>query len=197
MKDNTNNEINPRIFKLIRCQTFIFAALAVLSIVAGVWLSISSYGYNWITIPVSLFVSYVILKVTGLISTLILKRIFYGSDSAGFIQDAKDAFEFYDKNKKSLEAEDQQMRDGAHPDKLGKEIAIKILRTAEGVLGRYMDEDFFEWIEIADENNVPVKLSFIGTMDLSKGLTRPVPAGCLLIEPGVLYGTEEALAATA
>jgi hypothetical protein len=185
---NPENAVTTPMRKLLKWQAVFLAILAIASTVGGIWLTIDSYGYTLISIPVALVVCYLFMKISGLVSTFILKRIFYGSDTESFMNDAKAAFEAHDLIKKEITTSVEQ-------NTTTDAIMIKILRTSESVLARYMDHDIFDWIEIADVNDNPVRLSFIGTMDLSKGLQRPVPSGCMLIEPGILYGTEEALIA--
>jgi hypothetical protein len=177
-----------RIQRLLKWQTVSLAILSIASIAGGIYLSINSYGYTWITIPIAMFVSYCLLKASGFLSTFILKRIFYGSDTETFLNDARDEFTEYDNRiKKNIKTLEQQNEVAPT-----EQISIKITSTSE-VYGRYLDKDFFEWIEVANLEGESVRLFFVGTMDISKGITRPVPDGCMLLEPGVLYGTQAAL----
>jgi hypothetical protein len=66
------------------------------------------------------------------------------------------------------------------------QLDFRIVKKARKPLGKFMDEYFYEWIEVARGGEV-VRLKFEGTLDLKKATVKDIPADCLVLPPGIIY----------
>mgnify|MGYP001393129737 CR=1 FL=1 len=67
---------------------------------------------------------------------------------------------------------------------------FRVTKKARKPLGRYMDHDFYEWIEIA-RGEARERLYFDGTIDLKKATVKDIPGDCLILPPGIIYRAQQ------
>lgn len=67
-------------------------------------------------------------------------------------------------------------------------INLEIVGHPEQPVGRYMDCEFFEWLDFKTGDDSTIRAHFFGTVDLKREVH--IPSGCLLLSPGILYKIE-------
>lgn len=65
-------------------------------------------------------------------------------------------------------------------------IELSIENHPETPIGRYKDVEFFEWLDLMDEDKTVRRATFFGTIDLTQE-TISLPQNMFLLAPGLLY----------
>jgi hypothetical protein len=66
-------------------------------------------------------------------------------------------------------------------------INLEIAGHPDEPVGRYMDHEFYEWLDFKSKDGT-VRAHFFGTVDLKREVF--IPPGCVLLSPGLLYEIE-------
>lgn len=69
-------------------------------------------------------------------------------------------------------------------------LKFTVLAVPETPVGKFMDHDIFEWIDIVDTAGTKYRCFFTGTMNLSSGKTFTIPAKSFVLPPGIIYQVE-------
>ena len=168
--------INPRMQKIVKYQRF----AAVLNAVLTFWIATSVIGTYFpdsgdITkFFLGIVGGFVCFRLFNIISLVILQLYFYRGKTEEMIEDAEQALIETAPKEKSAAPTTQQ-------------VSVKIVNTPDKIHGRYMDAEFYEWIEIEKPDGGTVRCTFSGTLDMSKGTPSYIPPKNFLIPPGILY----------
>jgi hypothetical protein len=120
-----------------------------------------------------LLLAWLTMKFLNGLTLLILQIKFYGFSHQGaeeLLNDSEDAV-------KAIHA--------VVPDV--NQVMLKIINTPDKPLGRFMDAEFYEWVDVAGQDSIVHRFLFSGTVDMSKGLPQKIADGCILLPPGILY----------
>jgi hypothetical protein len=71
------------------------------------------------------------------------------------------------------------------------ELRLKILAVPDKIFARYMDIEFYEWLDIEGPDGKPIRFTFKTTEDMSKGRIPAIEQNCILIPPGLVYETTQ------
>lgn len=168
-------EIDPRMERVLTGQlkaTFINAILAII-ISFGSTLYFWDYGLeNFVLAAIS---SFVLNKLLNFITLSYFQWKNYRGHYAEMVDDATYASDLITKSVEQDESPLQQ-------------LSITIMNTPEKTAGRYMDVDFYDWLDVKGIDGNPVRVTFNGTISLENGDIPP--QGSIVIPPGLIYQVE-------
>lgn len=75
-----------------------------------------------------------------------------------------------------------------------KTVIMHVENLPETPLGKYMDTDFYEWIDFRDETGKIQRFSFDGTIDMNSSESMPPIHGVYIVPPGIIYKKDESRA---
>lgn len=126
---------------------------------------------------VAMLSAWLMIKLFNKVTLIGLQLFFYGFNSEELQRDAAEAVKFYNER--------------AGTDEVVNKLALKIVGQPEKPAGRYMDAEFYEWIDVEDALGGIHRFSFFGTMDISRGISQKIPDNCILLPPGILYQVDQ------
>jgi len=118
----------------------------------------------------------ILIRVLNYVTLLALQWLRYGLKVDELLHDAEEA---------------THIMHGTSPPPIEKDpkvgqLDFRIVKKARKPLGKYMDEYFYEWIEVV-RGGETLRLHFEGTLDLKKATVKDIPADCLVLPPGIIY----------
>lgn len=167
--------LNPRVQRIIKWQNTAMIANAIIAVTFSIFVIAPLFDYVT-AFFIALLTAWVLIRVLNAITLLSLQFLFYGAKFQELAHDAAEAAKFFN---------EQAADTGSTVNRL----ALKIVATPEKPMGRFMDAEFYEWIDVEGvgrEGEIH-RFSFNGTMDLSRGIVCPIPDNCILFPPGILY----------
>lgn len=185
MKNQPAAPIISKFRRLLKYQTLLIGVGSIVSIIGGIWLAVGAFGMTLIAIPAAMVIAFALFNIIEFLSAMILKRIFYGGDTESFLKDA-------DSELLSIDDQIGNKQTGEDGQPTNPQVSISIVDSSP-VYARYQDADIFEWIDVEFEGKDTVRMFFIGTANMKSGIINKVPEDCILMEPGILYGTQAAL----
>lgn len=171
-------EINPRMITIIKYQHRALIVNAIIATVFSIYICNELFESIFASFFTSLIVAAICNKALGFLSLWFLRKVMYGSNVKEMISDANDVIEI-------IQTSNEQSP------KQPNRINFTIVNTPEAPIGSYMDSQFFEWLDVQGADGVVRHCSFVGTMDISRGLSREIPDGCFLLPPGIIYQVEK------
>lgn len=176
---NDKNE-NFLLFKFVKT----YGILLVIGFILAVVLAI--------TVAVSIPVESALLKISaGLICTWLFYRIFtlLSSPIAQFIA-YRGNWEKHaeDMNFLASLAKPPAVHPETEPVQKYKTVMMHVENLPETPLGRYMDVDFYEWIDFRDEAGQIQRFKFNGTVDMTSLTHMP---GAYIVPPGIIYKKDD------
>ena len=167
--------------KLKQLVLFQFFAL-IINMVASITISIYAADYfklenSFLEIILVLIASWVSFKILNIVGIMIMCVVLYRGNAQQMELDIRS---FHGGEAKELPEDTQEEKPSV------KKLEWTVISTAEKPLGKYMDADFFEWIELQDENSLSIRFEFDGTADMKIGAAN-LRSDQILIEPGILY----------
>lgn len=167
-------EISPRAKRVMSLQRKAFILNAFLS--TGIaWLILQAFGIvDFLpTFFLGIIIIHFSLRALNFLSLVLIQFHVYGGDIDALKKDADEALEILNGNEKAPHV--------VPP----RSVMLKIVQRPEKVLGRYKDAEFFEWIDVQDEDGIVKRFIFDGAIDMENGFS--VPEGSILLPPGILY----------
>jgi hypothetical protein len=64
-------------------------------------------------------------------------------------------------------------------------LMMKIINVPDKPIGKFMDADIYEWLDLEDSNGVTRHFEFVGTVNMENG--EVAPQGMLTLPPGLIY----------
>lgn len=182
-------KIDPKIAAVINKQQNFIIPNAILS-------AALSFGLVAFFTPSFTFWSIVMaLCLTGVIRFLLqefyaihLTKKYYNGNIEQMLQDAKEAVAFLDE---ASDSQDNKYSPEVEEETGATELRLEILAVPDKIYGRYMDIEFYEWLDIKGADGSPIRFTFKTTEDISKGQIPSLPPGCILIPPGLVYETDQ------
>lgn len=95
----------------------------------------------------------------------------------------------FDVNLMYEESEEMRISEEA-PDVPREELALTVVAKAESPIGRYYDEDIWEWVEFVDQQGRKLIGRFEDTISPKQMDTFVIPDEHALFPPGILYKLE-------
>ena len=126
----------------------------------------------------------IVTAVSRLLASMMFNRYleikYYNGDLEAMLHDSEDALAIIgNKNNRSSH------EDESHGDAV--EMQLEIVNTPDVIYGRYMDTEFYEWLDVKSIDGPPIRFTFKTTEDISKGRVPEIQPGCILIPPGLVY----------
>jgi hypothetical protein len=87
-----------------------------------------------------------------------------------------------------LMEEDVEIEEEGEEEELITKITFTIEDQPDNPIGKYMDIDFYEWLDLKGSDGIVKRYKFFGTVDISRDFT--LRTDCILIPPGILYQVE-------
>jgi hypothetical protein len=174
-----DKRIDPRIKSIMKWQLiFLFINFAA-AVFLGWWLG--QQVFDPATSPVLFGLSTgllaaLLIRVLNYVTLVVLQMIHYGLNVSQLVTDAEEATAIM-QGKAPVPIEKDP--------KVGQ-LDFRITKKARKPLGKFMDEYFYEWIEIASGEQT-TRLYFEGTLDLKKATVKDIPSDCLVLPPGIIY----------
>ena len=75
-----------------------------------------------------------------------------------------------------------------------KTVVMHVENLPESPIGKFMDTDFYEWIDFRDEDGQIQRFKFDGTINMDSFQNTPVIHGVYIVPPGIIYKKDEAQA---
>lgn len=66
-------------------------------------------------------------------------------------------------------------------------VSVQIVNIPDAPIGRYLDGDIYEWLDISGAGFENKRVYFAGTVDPKNTNANDIPDDCMLFPPGVLY----------
>lgn len=178
---NDNNE-NFLLFKFVKTYGVLLVVAFILAVVLA------------ITVAVYIPVDSTLLKISvGLICTWLFYRIFtwLASPLAQFIA-YRGNWEKHSEDMNFLAslAKPPSEHPETEPVQKYKTVMMHVENLPESPLGRYMDVDFYEWIDFRDEHGQIQRFKFNGTVDMNALTHMP---GVYIVPPGIIYKKDDAM----
>lgn len=153
----------------------------IISVIVGALIS-SSFTFNFIIGFLStLIISSVLVRILNVTVLFILQRLYYGDNIQELVDDANYASKIFDENPKQMESQQS----------IAEIIELTIVNTPDKKFGKFMDCEFYEWLDFKGHDNKIVRGYFKSTIDISNGISQHIPEGCILLAPGLLYQVDE------
>ena len=170
--------IDPRLAKIVKWQSWLTVINAFVVSAAAISISNEMLGWSFGGFCLGLALAWVGMKVMNAITLFLLQVKYYGFSEKGAAELAADAED-------AMRGEDTTA--AVEPEDTVNQVMLKIVNTPEKILGRFMDAEFYEWIDVAGEDKIVHRFSFTGTIDMSRGVPQKLEDGCILLPPGILY----------
>ena len=175
-----DKRINPRIQWIMKWQ-FRFIFINFFTAIAGAWALVSLVLTPQETNPLLFgaaagLTAAVLIRVLNYVTLLTLQWLRYGLKVDELLHDADEATHImHGKAPPPIEVDP----------KVGQ-LDFRIVKKARKPLGKFMDEYFYEWIEVA-RGGETLRLYFEGTLDMKKATVKDIPADCVVLPPGIIY----------
>src|SRR5271168_589860 len=173
----SKQKLEPRLEKMLMCQTVGQLVVAAFASVASVYLCGTVLGWTILSMVAAALLTWFLMKLGVIVMTLFFQIAFYKGDYAAMLADANKAQEYLHNRQDMI----IKKVGGQRPEML------KIIKTDEAHIGTFQDEKFYDWIEVMGKDGRSYRFNYFGCMDLTHGQKRPVPDDCLMIPPGIIY----------
>ena len=117
-----------------------------------------------------------LIRLFNFISLVFLQVWFYGANVDSLVNDADHAVHVMNNTRPPPIESAPNV----------EQLEFRVIKKARKPLGRFMDHDFYEWIEIV-RDGAPLRLYFEGTLDMKKATVKDIPPDCLVLPPGIIY----------
>lgn len=172
--------IDPRMEKILRTQGKMIVVNIIISVIVGAYVASNYLGENIWGFLGGLIFSSILVRILNAVTLMWLQNKHYGNDIEEMVEDAEHAVNFI--NGKTYEEPEEITVD---------KVQLTIVDTPDQIFGRYMDHEFYEWLDVKGVDDKIVRFNFKSTMDVSRGISQEIPAGCILLPPGLLYQVDE------
>ena len=137
-------------------------------------------GLTWESALISMVLSWVIFKALSFCTFNLLRISIYCFSKKEILADTANAAVFY--------------QNAAHQaNSIASQFELTVVNTPEKPIGTYQDHPIFEWIDLQGADEQLHRFSFVGTMDIARGITQPIPNGCILLPPGLVYQVDQTI----
>jgi hypothetical protein len=158
-----------RVIELQRRAFFVNVILsAFLTVVSALALAIESFFLAFLA---GIFFMWLFMKLLNTVTLMFIQMKVYQGDTEALVQDAQAAV--------------NAINNPPPPQPEVRQLMMKVIDIPENPIGKYMDTDIFEWMDIQDPEGVTQRFEFTGTVNLEKGETPP--QGTLTFPPGIIY----------
>jgi len=158
-----------RLNKVIGLQRIAFfvnmVISAILTVICAGALAIESFFLGFL---VGVFLMWLFMKILNIIAMMYIQMKVYEGDTDALLKDASDALDAI------TNPQDQVIP-----------RVVKIISKPTAPIGKFMDADIYEWMEVQDPSGSIQRFEFSGTVNLEKGETPP--PGTLTFIPGIIY----------
>ena len=158
-----------RVLELQRKAFFLNIILsAVLTFALTSALAIENFLWAFIA---GIFLMWLFMKLLNTITLVFIQMKVYQGDTKALVEDTAAVVNAINN------------RAPSQPD--ARQFIMKVIHIPEKPIGKYMDADIYEWMDIQDSEGVTQRFEFTGIVNLEKGETPP--EGTLTLPPGIIY----------
>jgi len=182
-------KIDPKIAAVIRKQqNFIIPNVILSFAIAFGLIAFFTPSFTFWTIIVGIVLAGVFRFLLQEFYSIHLTKKYYNGNIEQMLHDAKEAVALLDEESDSHDdkySSDTEELTGA------TELRLKILAVPDKIYARYMDIEFYEWLDIEGSDGNPIRFTFKTTEDMSKGRIPEIEKNCILIPPGLVYESSQ------
>lgn len=168
--------IDPKMERLINSQLKAVFVNAILAIIISFTAVFSNYSFDFVPLFGAMVLTFIVSKILNFITLTFLKLKIYGSDVDKMVEDAEFASGVLGQVTDEKES----------PEIL--ELQLTIVDTPEKPYGKYMDMEFFEWLDIKGITEKVERCTYVGIADTKN--MKAIPPGQIILPPGLIYQVE-------
>jgi uncharacterized membrane protein len=169
--------IDPKMERLINSQLKAVFVNAILAIIISFTAVFTNYSFDFVPLFGAMVMTFIVSKILNFISLTFLKMKIYGSDVDKMVADAEFASGV-------LGQVTEEETEGPQT----VELQLTIVDTPEKPYGKYMDTDFFEWLDIRGITEKVERCTYVGIADIKN--IKAIPPGQIVLPPGLIYQVE-------
>lgn len=195
-----NKKLDPKILQVSKARrSLLFPKLIIANGLAAIIVGLYVEQFTLAPIISMLFLGLFFRIIFTFIQDRHLAKKYYGGNIAEMLDALRELNNFFnsDVEMTSKVPESIPEESSEKEELLGSEnverVTMKVVKTSEAQYGRYMDVEFYEWIEVETPQGEILRFDFKTTQPIKKGVPNDVPVGCLLIPPGLIYESKQLL----
>lgn len=184
-------KIDPKIAAVInKQQNFIIPNVILSFAIAFGLITFFSTSLSFWSVVVGICLAGVFRFLFQEFYAIYLTKKYYHGNIEQMLEDAKEAVAIIDEASDSL---DNKYSSNDEEEELSgaTELRLEVMAVPDKIYGRYMDIEFYEWLDIKGQDGQPIRFTFKTTEDMSKGRIPSLEPGCILLPPGLVYETDQ------
>lgn len=180
-----SKEPSPKIVRILRKYKIAAFFIILFSAYAGYTLGLQASENSVASAIAGFAVFWISNKVLSWVTLAFLQLQEYGTDSEQFAKDAEEASALLMNKRPTARAPEEKKPEEKKP--TNQQVKFNIINRPETPLGSYMDNPFFEWVEVESLDGQAVRFNFVGTTEIKSWDSLQVPPHHIILAPGIIY----------